>query len=80
MAIRCVRIAEALGSTPRFPTKLHSGIAKVGRHRTVNAATRRFESCSRSHAGLTQPGRVSLLQSERPWFKSRTPHQIVSLP
>ena len=57
-----------------------SGIAKLGRRRTVNADTRRFESCSRSHAGLTQTGRVPLLQSGCPWFDSRTPHQFSTLP
>ena len=38
------------------PDQRFSGIAKLGRRRTVNAVTRRFESCSRSHAGLTQTG------------------------
>ena len=56
--------------------QVFSGVATLERHRTVNAATRRFESCSRSHAGLTQTGRVPLLQSGCPWFDPRTPHQV----
>ena len=68
------------GFDSQVPDQSFSGIAKLGRRRTVNADTRRFESCSRSHAGLTQTGRVPLLQSGCPWFDSRTPHQFSTLP
>ena len=39
---------------PKSGVTVFSGIAKLERRRTVNAVTRRFESCSRSHTGLTQ--------------------------
>ncbi len=43
-----------------------SGIAKLERRRTVNAAMRRFESCSRSHAGLTQPVECRSYKADAP--------------
>ena len=73
---RCGRNAEITGFDSQVPDQISSGVAKLGRHRIVNAATRRFESCSRSHAGLTQTGRVPFLQIGSPWFDSRTPHQV----
>lgn len=78
--IRCAWDAEITGFDSQVPDQSFSGIAKLGRRRTVNAVTRRFESCSRSQAGLAQTGRVPLLQSGCPWFDSRTPHQVLQLP
>lgn len=52
--IRCARDAENTGFDSQVPDQSPSGVAKLGRHRTVNAATRRFESCSRSQALLAQ--------------------------
>jgi hypothetical protein len=48
------------------PNRFSSGIAKLERRRTVTADTRRFESCSRSHAGLTQPVECRSYKADAP--------------
>jgi hypothetical protein len=37
------------------PSSLHCGVAKLVRHRTVNAAMRRFESFRHSHLLVSSP-------------------------